>query len=165
MQFLIAGGTLPPQDLEKLAADIEGDSTKPGFKTVRWYASQLKWHNANEEPKVLDFHITRIGQDEFHLILEVEGTFVEVMELESFPFDHQSLQVNLRIACAREGQAPVQFSGFEHAIRSIDRQNFGLQNSWKLEPTLEVRQDSHSSFDERTYPILVFCAHVHRMPG
>ena len=96
---------------------------------------------------------------------EVEGTFIELFELEHFPFDHQELTAKLRCQCAEEGGVAMEFSGLETAVAVIDVNNFALQNTWNIEKRLQVKLSKVSPMEGRTYPVLNFTAHVSRIPG
>jgi len=95
----------------------------------------------------------------------VDGTFFEIFELEHFPFDHQEVSAKLRCICAMEGAVPVKFTGLYNAVEVVDVDNFALQNTWTLEKRLEVTEDEVSPMEGRTYPVLIFTAHVNRHFG
>jgi hypothetical protein len=133
-------------------------------QSALWYLSQLSFANAAEEPTVIQRQIYAIG-DDISMIMEVEGAFFELFELDHFPFDHQSVSCKLRCSCAKEGEIPVKFTGLEDAVEVVEVKEFALQNTWEIEKKLEVETDETSPMEGRTYPVLIFTAHVNRLPG
>lgn len=149
LQFTLRNGAKDPQLIG------------PGFRSAEWFMDQFRWHNAAQQPTELDHRVVKMG-DDLHLVLEVEAEFFEQMELEAFPFDHQEATVIMKVACAKEGSAPLAICGIDTAAHSVDQQNFALSNVFRLEEVMELKRTSVSPIAGRTYPCLVLTAHLHR---
>lgn len=163
LQFHIKLEPLEEKVRAELLDGLKDKNDTPPFKSARWYAGNLQWHNASSEPQMVSKQIDQIG-NAINIVFEVEGSFVELFELKHFPFDHQSVTAKLRIQCALEGKVPVVFTGLHTAVEVVDVENFSLQNTWDIEKRLEVHCESVSPMEGRTYPLLKFTAHVNRKP-
>ena len=159
-EWQIKDGALDKQ----LCAGLGEDDHPPPMKSARWYASQLRWHNASEEPTVVHENIHKAGND-LHYILEVDGIFFEMLELHDFPFDHQCLTVKLRANCAKEGKFPMRFIGLDTCMETVDVEGSALRTTWDLEEKPELGSKEWSPMPGRTYPMMVLTAHVNRRPG
>jgi len=65
LQFVIRDGG----SNEQLMAGLGDDDVKPPFKSARWYASQLQWLNASEQPNSKT-SVNKMNND-INIILEV----------------------------------------------------------------------------------------------
>ena len=162
LQFRIEGAANDEALTKGLSPEDRRD--RPEFGSAEWYLSCLKWRNAYETPCVLESAVHKIDKD-LHLVLEVEGHFIEDMELEVFPFDQQALSVKLKCACAKEGKVPVAFKGLTSCSQSMDHDALAaLRDSYDVEDRMQVELGETKPLPGRTYPILCFTANVHRKP-
>jgi hypothetical protein len=106
MEFVIPGGALS-ESLSAGHADrpptqhfpCDPDTGKPTFMpSATWYMAQLDCRNALAW-RLVDGKVMRRG-DDLIMAVRVEGTFVEVFELNDYPFDSQGLTCTLNFKCA-----------------------------------------------------------------
>lgn len=161
LQFRVCGGAT---DERLMQGGVREEDGPPPFASARWFLEQLSFRNATQTPTILTRKVNVIG-DDLHFILECEGSFFGDLDLQTFPFDHQELTVKLQADCAKQGAAPIAFTGTRTAVESIDLEHFCLHSSWHLEKHLCLQLSEHSPINGRTYPLLVITAHVHRRPG
>ena len=122
------------------------------------------------ESAIVGAVLTRDGvkmpSGDLNLCALAEGTFNVMYELQTFPYDSQSLSVQIRSKCANEKSAPVELDISTWA-GGIQRENFALSNVWQLEETVQVRQKpiQMEASIGLSYPGLRFSVHVQRKSG
>ena len=72
--------------------------------TAAWYLSRIDFPNAVSYEK-LEAFVTKDYKDSNDLIiwLRIKGEFLEVMEMENYPFDIQALTFTIGVSARRNG--------------------------------------------------------------
>ena len=110
---------------------------KGPFRSARFHLDCIEFVNLVDGGSVTRF-LSKMPSGDLNLCALAEGTFNVMYELQTFPYDHQSLSVQIRSKCANEKSAPVELDSNTWA-GGIQRENFALSNVWKLEETVQVR--------------------------
>jgi len=138
---------------------------KGPFRSARFHLDCIEFVNLVDGGSVTRF-LSKMPSGDLNLCALAEGTFNVMYELQTFPYDHQSLSVQIRSKCANEKSAPVELDSKTWA-GGIQRENFALSNVWKLEETVQVRQKpiQMEASIGLSYPGLRFAVHVQRKSG
>ena len=90
-QLLISGG----QHDKDLMHDF--NAAEPEFQlrpSATWFLHQLHFPSA-VALDIAERKVTKMGADDLHLILRVDGSFLQHFDLHDFPYDTQCLEVQL----------------------------------------------------------------------
>ena len=138
---------------------------KGPFRSARFHLDCIEFVNLVDGGSVTRF-LSKMPSGDLNLCVLAEGTFNVMYELQTFPYDHQSLSVQIRSKCANEKSAPVELDSNTWAA-GIQRENFALGNVWELEQTVQVRQKpiQMGASIGLSYPGLRFAVHVQRKSG
>jgi len=111
MQFFVSLRVLDGAEDEDLCAPGEVFPMADGKPTFRpsagWFVAKMDFNNAVTF-EMMDSSIRTDGKD---LIIDMRfnGTFIENMELQWYPFDEQTLNVSLALNCRSDGPMPSSF--------------------------------------------------------
>ena len=138
---------------------------KGPFRSARFHLDCIEFVNLADGGTVTRF-LSKMPSGDLNLCALAEGTFNVMYELQTFPYDSQSLSVQIRSKCANEKSAPVELDISTWA-GGIQRENFALSNVWQLEETVQVRQKpiQMEASIGLSYPGLRFSVHVQRKSG
>ena len=139
IQLILRGGQHDAALLEGFNEPAPEFSLRP---SATWLLHQFHFPNALK----LEFaerKVTKMGADDLHMILRVDGTFLQHFQLHDFPYDSQTLQVRLSSHCANEGVAPVRFKWSPFTVKLQRPTHFALKDVWELDKP--VRLDLEAS--------------------
>ena len=138
------------------------NDAKGPFKSARFHLDCIEFVNLLDGGSVTRF-LSKTPTVSLNLCALAEGTFNVMYELQTFPYDHQSLSVQVRSKCANEKAAPVVLDSDTWA-GGIQRENFALSNVWTLEDNVAVSPKPIDMQDTigLSYPGLRFAVHVQR---
>ena len=155
-EFVVRNGADDPDFWPDDGLD-ECDQFRFPYPPARWF-----WHNQVylvnalsfemlEQPKVVRMPET----SDLTCIFYVTGEFQERYELETFPFDVQTLTIILEIKCAKEGPLPVEiFIPKEAECRkAVEVKNFHKDNVWMLSRDVTL-EHGETGVGTKRYPAL-----------
>eukprot|EP00928_Gymnodinium_smaydae_P088582 TRINITY_DN72651_c0_g1_i1.p1 TRINITY_DN72651_c0_g1~~TRINITY_DN72651_c0_g1_i1.p1 ORF type:complete len:512 (-),score=55.08 TRINITY_DN72651_c0_g1_i1:124-1659(-) len=148
------------RDLYDEEPKFPADTLRPG---AAWFMHQIDFPTAVDY-QIISRKVVKMYED-LHMIIKLQGTFFERMELGDFPFDIQQLKMTMSFNCAAEGVVPVAFANVTNAALSIDMDTFALSNMWTLFPFLRVDCIDVTPMPATTYPAITLKAVVARRPG
>jgi hypothetical protein len=93
--------------------------------SLQWFWDKIEFANA-VSMEFKDVHPVRREGDDLVLRFRVSGQFVEVMELQEFPFDVQALTFSIQLNCRTTGPMPVRFGVPSDLETSIDSEGMAL---------------------------------------
>uniref|UniRef100_A0A7S3TFX7 Uncharacterized protein n=1 Tax=Emiliania huxleyi TaxID=2903 RepID=A0A7S3TFX7_EMIHU len=160
IQLILRGGQHDAALLEGFNEPAPEFSLRP---SATWLLHQFHFPNALK----LEFaerKMTKMGADDLHMILRVDGTFLQHFQLHDFPYDSQTLQVHLSSHCANEGVAPVRFKWSPFTVKLQRPTHFALKDVWELDKPVRLDLETLSPSPGRTYPVLKACVEVTRKP-
>lgn len=162
-EFEIAGGKHDPYLCAQGAVFPIGENGVPLFRpSAGWYVNQLDIRNALSY-RVVDSKIMPRG-DDLIVAIRIEGSFVEVFELDDYPFDTQGLTTTINFNCRAGGPLPIDIIVDEQC--GVTMTCVGLcppSKEWRLVHELRVRPHN-IGVGERTFPAISFTAMVVRSP-
>ena len=107
---------------------------KPTFRpSAKWFWDKIEFFNA-VEISFKDVTPVRREGDDLVLRFRVSGVFVEVMELQEYPFDVQALTISIQLNCRTNGPMPVRFAGAFPCHGSRVQNTEPGNRAWSLEP-------------------------------
>jgi hypothetical protein len=96
--------------------------------------------------------------------LRIKGEFLEVMQMENYPFDIQALTFTIGVSARRNGPFPVDFIADKRAKKSVQPDGFALvETEYRIQEL--VLRAGESGTEERRFPRLHASLMVQRRPG
>lgn len=157
------GGALD-EDLSKDGDAFPIVDGRPTFlPPAGWYLAQFDFNNAKRFSQI-DSLCRHVG-DDIVLAMRFEGTFLECMELEEFPFDAQELTISLAINCRTTGMIPVALAldGNTVSRNMVEDRHFTLRNEWDLQSKMHLGLRLVGT-EGRMFPTIDITAIVDRKP-
>ena len=153
-EFVVRNGAKDPDFWPDDGKD-ESDAFRFPCPPARWF-----WHNQVYLTNALSFEllekpkvVRKPDSDDLTCMFFATGEFQERFELESFPFDAQTLTMILEIKCAINGPVPAEILIPKEVIRKVDVSNFHKNNVWYLSNNVKV--DPHwTGVEPKLYPAL-----------
>ena len=103
--------------------------------------------------------------DDLTIMFRIKGEFLEVMELQDYPFDVQDLTVSLQMACRVDGPFPTRFVADERGKTSIQPDSYEfLDTDYQLEEGVDVVAHEKGA-TSRCFPRLDVSVTIRRRPG
>lgn len=160
-QLILRGGQRDDDLLRGLNEPSPEFQQRP---SATWLLHQFHFPNALKL-EYAERKVTKMGADDLHLILRVDGTFLQHFKLHDFPYDSQILQVHLSSHCANEGIAPVRFTWSPLTVKLQRPTHFALKDVWEMSKPVRLDLETLNPSPGRTYPVLKTCVEVTRRPN